>query len=97
MILLHKGQIHSDGTFDDAPIPTAAMRGEIGGDDAVALAVANGCTGRKLQNMAAGLHKLAHKAATKRSFSDCSPEPRAGASSQAGARLLQERTYRQRK
>lgn len=32
MILLLKGQIHSEGTFDD-PILAAAIRGDIGGDE----------------------------------------------------------------
>ena len=64
MILLHKGQIHSDGTLEDAPIPTAAMRGEIGGDATGALAVPTGCTGHQSHNMAAELHKLTHKGAT---------------------------------
>jgi hypothetical protein len=35
MILLLKGQIHSDGTFDAPPIPSAAISGEIGGDAAL--------------------------------------------------------------
>jgi hypothetical protein len=32
MILLLKGQIHSDGTFEAPPIPDAVIRGEMGGD-----------------------------------------------------------------
>jgi hypothetical protein len=32
MILLLKGQIHSEGTLDD-PILAAAIRGDIGGDE----------------------------------------------------------------
>ena len=54
MILLLKGQIHSDGTLDDTPpIARVAISGEIGGDAAVTGAVANGtgCNGHSAPSL----------------------------------------------
>jgi hypothetical protein len=47
IILLLKGQIHSDGTLGAPPTPTEAISGDTGGDAPLAWVIESGCNDHK--------------------------------------------------